>query len=339
MIIKINILFSKSQDRCIDYNCKSKSVINDLVFISSGIWSLYCKWRRKIIIKSVRQQWHSLGRVPWWCGVVMVVGIVLVVMVVLHSLPYLGARFSMPAMARMRVRITNGTGGSGSGRSSNCGCLILRRRDRILLLMLLLLLMVMLLLLLLLRLLCFVVPWRTWRSYLLIRRGSLSPFAIPIHRIHLREWFERVASGVGRVRRRVGWMRRRGTITTVVPGWCAWWRRAPHQYGLSRHFIAIYLGFDVFDLRCQHTVGCASYRRASGGIARWRTTFQRVPTSGAYHIHISRYWMHRGCSRHGTGTVGRTADASRVSRLYIAIFGWLVATELLTVELLLCLTG
>lgn len=267
----------------------------------------------------------------------MVVGIVLVVMV-LHSLPYLGARFPVPAMAGMRVRVTDGAGGGSSGRSSCCGCLILRRRDRILLLMLLLLMM-MLLLLLLLRLLRFVVSRRTRRSHLLIRRGGLSPFAIPVHGVHLRERLERIAGGIGRVRRWMGRMWRRRTVTTVVSGWCAWRRCAPHQHGLPRCLVAIHLGLHVLDLRRQHAVGRAGHWRAAGGIAGRRTALQWMPASSAHHVHIGRRWMHRGRTRYGTGGVGWTTDAAGVSRLHVAVFGWLAATELLAVKLLLCLTG
>lgn len=80
----------------------------------------------------------------------MVVRIVLVVVVVLHSLPYLGARFPV-AMAWMRVRVSDSAGSCGRRCSRRCRrCLILRRGHRVLLMLVLLLLLLLLLWLLLL---------------------------------------------------------------------------------------------------------------------------------------------------------------------------------------------
>ena len=81
------------------------------------------------------------------------VRIVLVVVVVLHSLPYLGARFPV-AMAWMRVRVSDSAGRCGRGCSRRCRrCLILRRGHRVLLMLMLLLLRLLLLLMMLMLLL------------------------------------------------------------------------------------------------------------------------------------------------------------------------------------------
>lgn len=284
----------------------------------------------------------------------MVVRIVLVVVVVLHSLPYLGARVPVP-VAWMRVRVSDSAGRRcrGRGRCSRRR-LILRRGHRILLVLLLLLLLMMLLLLLLLLVLRLRLgPGRAGRRRAMLLAGRrLPPFALPVHRIHFRQRLERIPPaprGVGRVGGRVGGVRGGWAVAAVVPGRRAGGRRPPHEHRLPGRFAPVHFRLHVLYFRREHAVRGAGHRRTPGGIAgRAWPTLQGVSATGSNYTDVGGVLLlllllllllhgGRGGRCHGARRVRGAAHAASVSRLHVAVLGRLA--QLLAVELLLGFAG
>lgn len=144
---------------------------------------------RKIKSKNVQRvnQWHSLSRVPawrwrwwwwlWWCrwctSGVLVIRIVLVVL--LNSLPYLGAPYV--SLLRLLDRVTAGG--------------IVGRRYNGVMLMLLLLVLLMVRVLLLVVVLMRFNSRRTWRRIGNTLWRTL-PFAVSVYRVHFLQTFQRI---------------------------------------------------------------------------------------------------------------------------------------------------
>lgn len=281
----------------------------------------------------------------------MVVRIVLVVVVVLHSLPYLGARIPV-AVAWMRVRVSDSAGrrGRGRGRCSRRR-LILRRGHRILLVLLLLLMVLLLLLLLVLLLRLRLGPGRAGRRALLLAGRRLPPFALPVHRIHFRQRLEGIPPGprgVGRVGGRVSGVRGGWAVAAVVPRRRASGWRPPHEHRLPGRLATVHFRLHVLYFRREHAVRGPSHRRASSGIARRACpTLEGVSAAssndpdvgGVLLLLLLLLLLHggRGGRGHGARRVGRAAHAARVSRLHVAVLGRLA--QLLAVELLLRFAG
>lgn len=143
----------------------------------------------------------------------------------------------------------------------------------------------------------------------------MSPLAIAVHRIHLRERLQGIASirSVRRVRRGMRRMRCRWAVATIVPRWCTRRRSSPHENRLPWRLVSVYFRLNVLHLRSKDSVGCSGNRRTSGRVARGGTAFERVPTSGASDVDVCRCNVHRRRTGDRTGRVRGTTHATRMS--------------------------